>query len=164
MSLNKTLNKSFLACLMLFIFTLSAYSNELLILPKQNKEAVSKIESLILNSKNEIKIAVYNFSYKKFTKALLKAQKNGVNIIVYFDNKKVKEENDTYKLLKKNHIKTILIKDKLHTKLAIFDNKTAYFGSANWTKKSFKENYEILYFTKDKETLETLNNFLSNLN
>ncbi len=157
------INKIFIV-LSLFVFSTTLYSNELYILPKEKNEALEKIESLIKNSKEEIQIAVYNFSHKKISKQLIKAHKNGINVKVYFDSEKIKKDDELYKTLEKNGIKTIIIKDKLHTKLAIFDRKTVYFGSANWTKKSFKENYEILYFTDDKKIVKTLYKFLSDLN
>lgn len=158
------LNRVIFTLLLGSLFTINIFANELFILPKQNKEVLKHLEELILDSKKEIKVAVYNFSYNKLAKPLMKSAKKGVKVIVYFDKTKVENDDELYKLFKKNNINTIIVKDKLHTKLAIFDNKTAYFGSANWTKKSFKENYEILYFTKDKETISTLNNFLLTLN
>ena len=158
------LNKFFLSFVFAIILAINTSANELFILPKKSKESLDYIEKLIKESKDEIKIAVYNFSYKKIVKNLVKAKKSGTDITVYFDSSKIKEDDEVYKLLKKNDIKVIIVKDKLHTKLAIFDKKIAYFGSANWTKKSFKENYEILYFTKEKETISTLNNFLLTLN
>lgn len=158
------LNKILFSIVLALFLSINSFANELFILPKQKKEVLNHIENLILDSKKEIKIAVYNFSYKRLAKPLLIASKNGIKVTVYFDESKIKEEDELYKEFKKNGIKTIIIKEKLHTKLAIFDNKTAYFGSANWTKKSFNENYEILYFTNEKQTIQRLNNFLSTLN
>lgn len=158
------LNKFFLSFVFAIVLAINTSANELFILPNQSKDAITHIENLILNSKEEIKISVYNFSYKKIANLLINAKKNNLEITVYFDSEKLKEDDEIYKLLMKNKIKTVVVKNKLHTKLAIFDKKTAYFGSANWTKKSFKENYEILYFTNDKKTISTLDNFLSTLN
>ena len=75
--------------LVLVIFASSLFANEVLLnqsqvyfLPKQADEAKDKIVDLINNSKNSIKISMYNFSYKKFAKELADASKKGVKIQV----------------------------------------------------------------------------------
>ena len=139
---------------------LNLYSNEVYILPKQGDEIKDKISDLILSSKSEIQIAMYNFSYKKFAKDLVDASKKGVKITVFLDAKKVKEDSEIADFLKKNDIKVVLVKDKMHLKLAIFDSKLAIFGSVNWTKESFEENYELVYICEDKKTINSLNSFI----
>ena len=139
---------------------LNLYSNEVFILPKQGDEIKDKISDFIQSSKSEIQIAMYNFSYKKFAKDLVDASKKGVKITVFLDAKKVKEDSEIADFLKKNDIKVVLIKDKMHLKLAIFDSKLAIFGSVNWTKESFEENYELVYICEDKKTIDSLNSFI----
>ena len=63
--------------LVLVIFASSLFANEVLLnqsqvyfLPKQADEAKDKIVDLINNSKNSIKISMYNFSHKKFAKKI----------------------------------------------------------------------------------------------
>ena len=154
--------------LVLVIFASSLFANEVLLnqsqvyfLPKQADEAKDKIVDLINNSKNSIKISMYNFSYKKFAKELADASKKGVKIQVILDEKKVKEDNDIYKYLKDNNIEVIIADKKLHTKIALFDNKIALIGSLNWTKESFEENYEMLLLSNDKKIISEMENFLS---
>jgi phosphatidylserine/phosphatidylglycerophosphate/cardiolipin synthase-like enzyme len=139
---------------------LNLYSNEVFILPKQGDEIKDKISDFIQSSKSEIQIAMYNFSYKKFAKDLVDASKKGVKITVFLDAKKVKEDSEIADFLKKNDIKVVLVKDKMHLKLAIFDSKLAIFGSVNWTKESFEENYELVYICEDKKTIDSLNSFI----
>lgn len=155
----------------LLVIVLSAsslFANEVLLnqsqvyfLPKQADEAKDKIVDLINNSKDSIKISMYNFSYKKFAKELADASKKGVKIQVVLDEKKVKEDNDIYKYLKDNNIEVIIADKKLHTKIALFDNKIALIGSLNWTKESFEENYEMLLLSNDKKIIFEMENFLS---
>jgi phosphatidylserine/phosphatidylglycerophosphate/cardiolipin synthase-like enzyme len=154
--------------LILVLFTSSLFANEVLLnqsqvyfLPKQADEAKDKIVDLINNSKDSIKISMYNFSYKKFAKELADASKKGVKIQVILDEKKVKEDNDIYKYLKDNNIEVIIADKKLHTKIALFDNKIALIGSLNWTKESFEENYEMLLLSNDKKIISEMENFLS---
>ena len=139
---------------------LNLYSNEVFILPKQGDEIKDKISDFIQSSKSEIQIAMYNFSYKKFAKDLVDVSKKGVKITVFLDAKKVKEDSEIADFLKKNDIKVVLVKDKMHLKLAIFDSKLAIFGSVNWTKESFEENYELVYICEDKKTIDSLNSFI----
>lgn len=139
---------------------LNLYSNEVFILPKQGDEIKDKISDFIQSSKSEIQIAMYNFSYKKFAKDLVDASKKGVKITVFLDAKKVKEDSEIADFLKKNDIKVVLVKDKMHLKLAVFDSKLAIFGSVNWTKESFEENYELVYICEDKKTIDSLNSFI----
>jgi phosphatidylserine/phosphatidylglycerophosphate/cardiolipin synthase-like enzyme len=146
--------------LVILLFASSLFANEVLLnqsqvyfLPKQADEAKDKIVDLINNSKDSIKISMYNFSYKKFAKELANASKKGVKIQVVLDEKKVKEDNDIYKYLKDNNIEVIIADKKLHTKIALFDNKIALIGSLNWTKESFEENYEMLLLSNDKKII-----------
>ena len=88
---------------------------------------------------------MYNFTYTKFNNILNKVIKNGVKITLI---------NMKSKLKLNKKIKLIKSKRKLHIKLAIIDNKFAIFGSANWKKKSFSENYEIINITDDKLKLK----------
>ncbi|XPV70119.1 MAG: phospholipase D-like domain-containing protein [Halarcobacter sp.] len=138
--------------------------DKIYLFPNESKKAIKDIELLIKESKTQIDVAMYNFSKKSLAKLLIKAHENGVLINVFFDSKKIKDKSSEYKLLKKNGINCYIIDDaKLHTKLAIFDKKTALFGSLNWTKDSFSENYEILYITSKKDVLSKLNRFIKNL-
>ncbi|WP_368030054.1 phospholipase D-like domain-containing protein [Arcobacter sp. s6] len=157
--------------LFIIFFTSALLANEVNInpnhvyfFPKQADEAKDKIIELINNSKDSIEISMYNFSYKKLAKELVKASKRGVEIKVVLDKEKVKDDNDIYKYLKDNDIKVIIPDKKLHTKIAIFDNETALIGSLNWTKESFEENYEILLLSNDKKTILDMSDFFNNFN
>lgn len=148
----------------LFANEVNLNQNHVYFFPKQADEAKDKIVELIANSKDTIKISMYNFSYKKFAKELVETSKKGVKIQVILDEKKVEEDDEIYKYLKKNDIEIIISKKKLHTKIAIFDNKIALIGSLNWTKESFEENYESLLMSNNKEIIADIDNFFINFN
>lgn len=150
----------FLAPTLIFSNESVLSQNQTYFLPAQKDEAKDKVIDLIKNSKESIKISMYNFSYKKFAKELAKASNNGVKIKVILDEEKVKKDDEIYKYLKKNKIEVIIPKKKLHTKIAVFDNKVSLIASLNWTKASFKDNYEILLISKDKKTISDINNFI----
>lgn len=136
--------------------------NQVYLLPEQKNMAKDKILDLIQNAQNSITIAMYNFSYKKFAKALIKAKNRGVEIFILLDKKKALK-NKISKDLEKKGIKIKLSKKKMHLKVAIFDNKTAVFGSSNWTKESFKNNIELIFITKDMDTIFKLDKFIKEI-
>jgi phosphatidylserine/phosphatidylglycerophosphate/cardiolipin synthase-like enzyme len=149
----------------LFLLAVTLNANDtLFLLPKESKNAQEHIETLIKTAQKSIDVAMYNFELKEFAKALVKAQKNGVEVNVFLDAQKIKDKASEYDYLRKNGVRVFIIgKEKLHTKLAIFDKHTAVFGSSNWTKESFDENYEIIYVSKQQEVLEKLNTLIKEL-
>jgi phosphatidylserine/phosphatidylglycerophosphate/cardiolipin synthase-like enzyme len=140
---------------------INLFANEIYILPKQGEEIKDKISESITSAKSEILIAMYNFSYKKFAKDLVEASKNGVKVTVFLDAGKVKKDSEIFDFLKKNDIKVVTIKNKMHLKLALIDSKIAIFGSINWTKESFEKNYELVYISEDKKTIDELSSFIN---
>lgn len=134
--------------------------NELFVLPKQSIEVEDKLLNLIDSSNKEIIVAMYNFSYKKIGERLINASKKGLDVLLILDKKKYKENKDFVKELENNGIKVILAEEKMHMKVAIFDNSTLLMGSSNWTKESFKENHEIFLFTNDNKVISDLSNYL----
>lgn len=136
-----------------FILTISLNAKgEVFFLPKESEEAKDKIIKLIKNANKKIDISMYNFSYKKFVKALNKARKNDIKINLYLDEKKYKKEKKLFKEFK--NLKTFKIKN--HIKLMLVDDKIAVFGSSNWTKDSFSENLELIYITKEKSDIKKI--------
>ncbi len=135
------------------LLSITLYAKEYIyFLPADAKKAKNHIEKLIKNSKSSIDIAMYNLGYKKFIKQLKKAKKKGVEVNIVYDKGADLRKLDARKL-----------KEKLHTKLAIFDKKTVVFGSANWTKASFSENYEIIYISDEENLVSKFNTFFKGL-
>jgi len=140
--------------LLAILLSINIYAqSDVYFFPGDAKKAKKHIEKLIENSKESIDIAMYNFGHKKFAKLLDKAHKRGVKVEIFYDKKDIEFKNIVAKKVDK----------KLHTKIAIFDKKTVVFGSPNWTKKSFKKNYEVLYITDEKKLVSKFNNFFESL-
>ncbi len=129
---------------LLIFITSSLALDEIYFLPRDASVAKKHIVSLLENADKKIDIAMYNFSYKKFNKVLKKVSKDGIDVTIIYGKSKL----NFYK-----KIKLIDTKRKQHIKLAIIDDKIAIFGSANWTKESFNENYEIISITNDKRKI-----------
>jgi len=158
--------KQYLKLTIILFFTVNLYAKEwVYFFPHDADEAKNHIERLIKSSKQNIKIAMYNFSYKKFAKYLEKASKRGVKIEILFDAHKIDIDKESkYDFLNsKNNIKCYKSDKKLHVKIAIIDEKYIIFGSPNWTKKSFGENYEVLYITDKKKTVEKFVKFFKRI-
>lgn len=140
----------------LLSFTLLNAKSEIYFLPNEAENIKDEIVDLIDKSQKTIDIAMYNFSYKKFIKALEKASKRGVSINLYLDKSKFKKSTEINKFIEKNGIKYKILRKKNHLKLAMFDKTTAVFGSSNWKKESFSENLEIIYLTNKKSDLKKI--------
>lgn len=128
----------------LLTLLLSVYAfgyDKVYFLPESSTKTEKRIINILKNSNSTIDIAMYNFTHKKFYKAIKKAIKNGVKVTIIYNKTKLKFDK------KINLIKT---KRKQHIKLAIIDDKYVIYGSANWKKESFGENYEIVNITDDK--------------
>ena len=133
---------------LILIFLMSIYSygfERIYFLPDEAKEAQYEIINLIENAQSNIDIVMYNIDYKKFEKALKKAAKNDVEVTIIYEKTKLKFHKK---------IKLLNTKRKLRIKLAIIDNKFAIYGSANWKKEAFEENYEIIHITDEKEKIK----------
>jgi phosphatidylserine/phosphatidylglycerophosphate/cardiolipin synthase-like enzyme len=139
----------------------SIIENEVYFLPKEASKTKKDILSLIKNAKKSISIGMYNFSYKKFAKELVSSSKNGIKVKIVLDKSKISKNDKIYKYFKNNGIEVNIADKKLHTKIAIFDEKIAVLGSINWTKESFKDNYEVVLFTRDKKIINKMLDFLN---
>ena len=141
--------------LLLHIISVNIFAfDNLYFLPKSKDIVKAEVIKLINNSNNSIDIAMYNINYKKFILVLNKASKRGVKINIFYEKKKGEFHKNIN--LYKTH-------SKLHTKIAIFDKEIVYYGSANWKKKSFKENYEVVNITNNKNKVKKFNNFFTQL-
>jgi phosphatidylserine/phosphatidylglycerophosphate/cardiolipin synthase-like enzyme len=145
--------------LFLIIITLSA-KDKLYFLPQQGYEAEKEITQLFSKAHDEIKIAIYSFTNKKFLKALKLAAKRGVKIKIvadYGSNKNQRYRSIIPILRKLRNTEVHLINGKgkgkykgiMHVKLFIIDNRIVSFGSANYSYSAFHNNYEILYINDD---------------
>ncbi len=132
--------------LLLFLFSLQLIAYDTIyFLPDQAKEVKKEIIHLIKNANSSVDVAMYSIDEKDFSKALKKASKNGAKVTLIYGKSDLKFSKK---------IKLIETKRKQHIKLAIIDSKIAIFGSANWKKESFKENYEIINITDEPKKVK----------
>ncbi len=147
------------------ILSISLFANtngEFFLLPKDKDLALKSIYKSIDLAQNKIDISIYSFTNKKIAKRLKRAAKRGVKIEIIFDDSQSKSKYGKsligylakYKNITTYKLQGLEAKSKrnrgiMHIKMALIDNKTSIFGSANWTYKAFSKNYETLFITKD---------------
>lgn len=147
--------------LLTLLFAIQIFASEVYLLPDDSDGAKEKISALIKDAKESIFFSIYTFSYKKIAKDLIEAHKNGVKVTVLFEKEKIKEDKTIYNMLIKNGIKTMTLEDKrkMHLKAMLIDDSIAIIGSANYTKKSFEENVDLIYVTQDEKLISKLKEF-----
>lgn len=127
-------------------------ASQTFIMPEDKKDALNAIISSINSAESDIFLAMYNFSYKKIAKELVKASKREVSVTVLFEYDKLIKDRTILDFLKNNGVNVISIKDKqkMHLKAMLIDEKLAIIGSINYTKKSFESNSDLVFISSDE--------------
>ena len=147
------------------LLSLSLFGKELaFFMPDDAKAAQKALINEFNSAEISIDVAIYSFTHKKIAKALQKAAKRGVKINIITDEKGANSRNRTSFLAKYKNITSYTLKGKeakskkyygkMHLKIAIIDNKTVVFGSANWSYSAFGLNYENLFISDKKDLVE----------
>jgi len=142
--------------IILLITTFLQGGEEIYFLPKDGNKAEKRISKLFYKAHQNIKIAMYSFTNKKFLKALKSAARRGVKIQIVADygSNKNMEHRSIVPILKGlrnievkylNGIGKGRYKGIMHIKLFIIDKRVVAFGSANATYSAYHKNYELLY-------------------
>ena len=132
------------------------------LLPQDADDALRAIVHNIDTSKKNIKLSIYSFTHKQIAKKIKNAAKRGVKVEIIFDKHQNRKKNKfamlgylaKYKNITIYKLHGKLSKNKkyhgiMHIKMALIDDKTVIFGSANWTKSAFSTNYETLFITQN---------------
>jgi len=156
-------NKSVIFLLMLFSFNFLNAKESFYFMPQDSSRAIKEIINSIKYAKKDIKCSIYSFTRKDFAKALANAAKRGVKVEIIFDwetNTERKRSRSRLRYLAKYKNIDIYIArgkiskngkyyGKLHAKVMIIDQKRVIFGSANWSKSAFSQNYEVVSIVDD---------------
>lgn len=125
-----------------FDFDVGGQKIELWFLP-DHKDAVYRIQKLIDNARNTIRIAMFTWTRRDLAQSIIAAKKRGVDVQVVIDSQSGKGASaHIVKLLKNNGIDARLSPagPLLHHKFMYIDSTTLVNGSANWTRAAFKQN------------------------
>ncbi|NGX30929.1 MAG: Cardiolipin synthase [Chlamydiae bacterium] len=109
-------------------------------------DALEFLLQFLASTKTHLKIAMYTLTHPKIIECLIALKNRGVFVEIFLD--KHPANRPTIETLKKEKI-CVHMRTKpgmLHTKLAIKDHKALYIGSANWTRRGFSKNHEVLLF------------------
>jgi len=123
-----------------------------------NSEAVFE---LIRNAKREIKLEVYEFSYKKLADALADAKQRGVSVKVILEPS-VYQNSKTFSYLLNSGVDVSWASKKFHnthSKFAVIDDNIVFVGSTNWSENALISNREasvIIYSAEISSEFEKI--------
>ena len=116
-----------------------------------NGGCTTKVVQSINQANNSIDIAMFSFTSKPITQALIKAHQRGVKIKVLLDKQQAGSKYSAYPILKNIGIMVVLDKRTgyMHNKICLIDGKLLLTGSFNWTKNAETKNQEnMMVFTE----------------
>lgn len=119
-----------------------------------------KVVDTISSAKKELLVQAYSFTSAPIAKALVDAQKRGVNVRVILDKSQFSEKYSAAKFLEHENIpvwndNTVAI---AHNKVMIIDDHIVITGSFNFTKAAQAKNAENLLIIYDKGFAEKYKN------
>ncbi|RDU65091.1 phospholipase D-like domain-containing protein [Helicobacter sp. MIT 14-3879] len=159
----------------LVIFTQILLADSIYFMPYDAKNAINSLIKEIKGAKNNVKISIYSFTNREISKAIRDSAKNGVKYQIIFDYKSNINESTSQigYLAKLKNIQTCTLQGKrsyndkyngiMHNKLAIIDDETIIFGSANWSKAAFELNYELMVISRNKDYINQANNYFEKM-
>jgi phosphatidylserine/phosphatidylglycerophosphate/cardiolipin synthase-like enzyme len=111
-----------------------------------------EIFNLIKDAKQNIKVEVYEFSYKILADALVLARSQGVSVQVILDPS-VYQNTETFKYLLNNGIDVNWSPKRFHSthsKFMVVDDEIVVVGSLNWSLNAMKNNREasVIIYSK----------------
>jgi phosphatidylserine/phosphatidylglycerophosphate/cardiolipin synthase-like enzyme len=139
--------------------------NHLTLFYKNSKQAKAHLLQFLQAAKKSIELAMFTLTDQALIDALIALKARGIKCTIYLDkhpaNKKALVQ------LKEAQVEVFVSTKKalLHTKMALCDDQKLYVGSANWTKRGFSKNHELLLFINDlkKQDLRAITKHLSAL-
>ncbi len=148
-------------------------ADSLYFMPYDAKSAVNALVSEIKGAKKEVKIAIYSFTNREIAKAIRDSAKRGVRFKIVFDYKS--NIDDSYSqigyLAKLKNIEVCTLQGKnngkyngiMHNKIALIDDKSVVFGSANWSKSAFEVNYEMMIISQNKSYISQIEGYFAQM-
>jgi phosphatidylserine/phosphatidylglycerophosphate/cardiolipin synthase-like enzyme len=112
-----------------------------------------EIFNLIKNAKYEIKVEVYEFSYKNLADALIDARERNVSVKVVLEPS-VYQNSGMSSYLLNGGISVNWASKKFHnthSKFMIIDDSIVFVGSLNWSENAMKNNREASVIIYSKE-------------
>ncbi|MCC5832764.1 MAG: phosphatidylserine/phosphatidylglycerophosphate/cardiolipin synthase family protein [Chlamydiales bacterium] len=121
-------------------------------LPRDKKNAFSRLIELIDKAEDSIRVAMYTWTHPELTDAVIRAHKRGVLVEVILDRG---QANGVGRITTKRLVEAGLCvwlssgQKLLHHKCLWVDEKILVNGSANWTKAAFSKNKDCFFILND---------------
>lgn len=105
------------------------------------------------NARLSIKMQTYSFTSKEIAKALLRAQKRGVDIKILADRSQLTAQYSQIPTLKNSNVSVLIdrVPGIAHNKIIIIDDQVILTGSYNWTNAAEHRNAENLLRIQNPE-------------
>lgn len=150
---------TFVILLILLIFPASLLSADnitatnITILFSPTDECGKVILDKINSAEKSIELAMYHFTSRVLSRALVTAVKRGVTVRVFLDGENAREYYSKANFLKKKGVLVKLEKGEglMHNKFCIIDDELLITGSYNWTTSADLRNDENVIFINSKE-------------
>jgi phosphatidylserine/phosphatidylglycerophosphate/cardiolipin synthase-like enzyme len=128
-------------------------TNDIIILFSPKDECGKAILDKINIAKKSIELAIYNFTSRVLSQALIMAAKRGVIVRVFLDGDSAEEHYSKANFLMRNGILVKLEKGEglMHNKFCIIDDELVITGSYNWTTSADLINDENVILINSKE-------------
>jgi len=126
------------------------------VMPVFSPDNSEEILNLIENTKSEIKLEVYEFSYKTLADALIDARQRGVSVKVVLEPS-VYQNSAISDYLLNGGVEVNWASKKFHnthSKFAVFDDSIVLVGSTNWSENAMEYNREASVIIYSKEISE----------
>lgn len=132
------------------------------------KQFPEKVIPLVDQSKTTIKIVVFDWRWypndpanpvQLFNQAIIRAIRRGVNVFI------IGNSQDTLKILADQgaSCKKPGVKNLVHAKMMIFDDKDLVIGSHNFSQNAFTMNFEVSTYISDCPGIEEYLKFFNSL-
>lgn len=136
-----------------FLFANDITATDIKVLFSPEDECGREILGKINSAKKSIELAIYHFTSRALSRALVMAAKRGVIVRVFLDSENAHEYYSKANFLKKNGVLVKLEKGEglMHNKFCIIDDELVISGSYNWTTSADLKNDENVIFINSKE-------------
>lgn len=114
-------------------------------------EVEDRIASELLAAERSIRVALYNLRSRRLADLLLRRQREGLEVELFLDAKRMEDPwNVLDDELAAEGLNLVPVRNErsnyatLHDKMAVIDEETVIFGSANWGHDGLRENHETV--------------------
>jgi len=106
-------------------------------------------------AQKSIDLAIYHFTSRSLSQALVSAVRRGVKVRVFMDGESAKERYSKYDFLHKNGVPVKLESGEglMHNKFCVIDNALVVSGSYNWTTSADLRNDENILIIDSKDVI-----------